>query len=166
MVISKWQGDQFRGAHTGQTLNKVNNDWLIKMHQINAFPVIHSVPQTKAIAKTQAAKTNKNSLFTTADASEISSLLWKLVKESSSSQDFITLTGFQGNHNLLYGSTAVNTSERMTELESYHFAIPNKIIHPGSYHWMLKTIRRKANGKYSNEWVRFTAPQAAQPYLH
>lgn len=44
----------------------------------------------------------------------------KTGKESSSSQDFITLTGFQGNHNLLYRSTAVNTSERMTELESCH----------------------------------------------
>lgn len=59
-----------------------SEQWLIKIDQINAFPVIHSVPQTKAIAKTQAAKTNKNSLFTTGDASGISSLLWKLVKEN------------------------------------------------------------------------------------
>ena len=110
-----------RGSHRPNV--EQSEQWLIKIDQINAFPVIHSIPQTKAIAKTQAAKTNKNSLFTTGDASEISSLLWKLVKESSSSQDITTWTGFQGNHNLLYASIAVNTSGRMTELESYHFAI-------------------------------------------
>lgn len=90
---------------------------------------------------------------------------WLKKKKSSSSQDFITWTGFQGNHNLLYGRIALNTNGKVTELESYHFAIPNKIIHLGSYHWMLKTIRRKADGKYSNEWVRITTPgpQADQP---
>lgn len=154
-----------RGSHGPNIEQSEQWLWLIKIDQINAFPVIHRVPQTKAIAKTQAGKTNRSSLFTTGDGSEISSLLWKLVKESSSRQDFITWTGFQGNHNLLYGSIAVNTNGKMAELESYHLAISNKIIHLGSYHWMLKTIRRKADGKYSNEWVRITAPgpQADHP---
>ena len=37
----------------------------------------------------------------------------------------------------------------MTELENYHFAIPNKIIGLGSYHqWILKTLAEGLMGKF------------------